>query len=59
MKKFKSDRRALKRGHLIVSFRRMILGWDSSPITGEIFPRFGQVPILLRRTTRGRLVAYK
>ena len=58
MKRFRSNRRTLKRGHLLVRFKEILLGWESSSVTGGMTPRFAQVPFLLRRTTRVRLVPY-
>ena len=58
MKRFKSNRRALKRGHLLLRFRNILVRWETSAITGVVDPVFEKVPYLLRRTTRGRLVPY-
>ena len=56
MNKQKSIRRQLKRGRLKYVLQTRIVGWDTSAVLGGINPIFREIPILLKRTKRGRWI---
>mgnify|MGYP005989298457 CR=1 FL=1 len=59
MKKFRSTRRALKRGHLQVRFREEPGPFETSHVTGQITQKMIKIPYLVRKTNAGGFAFYK